>query len=311
MKHDIVTITLNPSIDVTLWVDGLDSDKANRVQKELRQAGGKGVNVARVTGEFGLHTRCVVVAGQDNAAELQNYLDSEQLICEMLRVDGAVRENLTLRYDTETVKINRQGPTLYSKMGAVLPAWIAERIRPDSVVVFAGSMPNGLTVGQYADMMLAAKNAGALVAVDTTALKLRDYARVSPWLIKPNIHELAELANVPCDTPEQTLATARMVREQTGIAHVLVSLGSEGLLYCGEGGEYRVKSPQVEVKSTVGAGDSLLAGFIVGYCKGLPFEDILRKAVACGSDCVRHDGTELATHQTIQELLPLVTVTPV
>lgn len=311
MKHDIVTITLNPSIDVTLWVDGLDSDKANRVQQELRQAGGKGVNVARVTGEFGLHTRCVVVAGRDNAEELQNYLDSEQLVCEMLRVDGAVRENLTLRCGDETVKINRSGPTLYSKMGAVLPAWIGERIRPESVAVFAGSLPNGVSVGQYADMMLAAKNAGALVAVDTTALKLWDYTRVSPWLIKPNIHELAELADTPCNTPEQTIATARMVREKTGIAHVLVSLGGKGLLYSGEGGEYLVESPCVEVKSTVGAGDSLLGGFIAGYCKGQPLTDILRMAVACGADCVRHDGTALATHRTMQELVEQVVVRPV
>ena len=128
MKRDIVTITLNPSIDVTLWVDGLDGDKVNRVQKERREAGGKGVNVARVTGDFGLHTCCIVVAGKDNADELHRYLDDEDLLCDMLRVDGAVRENLTLRCGSETVKINRQGPTLYSKMGAVLPAWLSERI---------------------------------------------------------------------------------------------------------------------------------------------------------------------------------------
>ena len=97
MKRDIVTITLNPSIDVTLWVDGLDDDKVNRVQKERREAGGKGVNVARVTGDFGIHTCCIVVAGKDNADELHRYLDDEDLLCDMLRVDGAVRENLTLR----------------------------------------------------------------------------------------------------------------------------------------------------------------------------------------------------------------------
>ena len=311
MKHDIVTITLNPSIDVTLWVDGLDGDRVNRVQKELRQAGGKGVNVARVTGDFGLHTRCVVVAGRDNAEELQSYLMDENLMCEILRVDGAVRENLTLRCDGETIKINRQGPELYSKMGTVLSAWLSERICTDSVVVFAGSLPSGISVRQYAEMMMAAKTAGARVAVDTTALKLADYVRVSPWLIKPNVYELAELADSPCDTPEQTLATARMVRERTGIAHVLVSMGSKGLLYCGEGGEYYVQNPAVEVKSTVGAGDSLLAGFIAGVCKELPLTDALRQAVACGSDCVRHDGTALATRRTMQELLSQVTVLPV
>ena len=311
MKRDIVTITLNPSIDVTLWVDGLDDDKVNRVQKERREAGGKGVNVARVTGDFGIHTCCIVVAGKDNADELHRYLDDEDLLCDMLRVDGAVRENLTLRCGGETVKINRQGPTLYSKMGAVLPAWLSERIGASSIAVFAGSMPGGLSVGQYGDMMLAAKKAGALVAVDTTALKLADYARISPWLIKPNIYELAQLADSPCDTPEQTLATARRVREVTGINHLLVSLGGDGLLYCGEGGEFRVSSPKVEVCSTVGAGDSLLAGFVTGYCKGQSLLDALRLAVACGSDAVRHDGTRLATRQTAHELLSGVTVTSV
>lgn len=296
MKHSIVTVTLNPSIDVTLWVDGLDNDRVNRVQDELRQAGGKGVNVARVTGKFGIRTRCIAVAGRDNATELQNYLSEEDLLCELLPVDGAVRENITLRCDNDTVKINRQGPTLYSKMGAVLPAWVESRLTADCIAVFAGSLPAGVSVGQYGDMMIAAKKVGARVAVDTDAFTLADYARVSPWLIKPNMHELAKLSGRPCDSPEQALATAREVREKTHIPHVLVSMGAFGLVYCGEAGEYFVKAPQVTAKSTVGAGDSLLAGFLVGVCKEKSLIDCLKLAVACGSDCVQQEGTALADH---------------
>ena len=304
MKHTIVTVTLNPSIDVTLWVDGLDDDRVNRVQDELRQAGGKGVNVARVTGKFGVRTRCIVMAGRENATELQNYLSSEDFLCELLPVDGAVRENLTLRCGTNTVKINRQGPTLCSKMGAVLPAWLEGRLDANCVAVFAGSLPAGISVGQYGDMMVAAKKVGARVAVDTDVFTLADYARVSPWLIKPNMHEMAKLSGLPCDTPAQALAAARAVREQTKITHVLVSMGAFGLVYCGEEGAFLVKAPQVKVKSTVGAGDSLLAGFLVGICKEKPLDECLSLAVACGSDCACQEGTLLADRQsalTLQE----------
>ncbi len=298
MKHTIVTVTLNPSIDVTLWVDGMDDDRVNRVQDELRQAGGKGVNVARVTGKFGVRTRCIVMAGRENATELQNYLSGEDFLCELLPVDGAVRENLTLRCADNTVKINRQGPTLCSKMGAVLPAWLESRLDANCIAVFAGSLPAGISVGQYSDMMIAAKKVGARVAVDTDVFSLADYARVSPWLIKPNMHEMAKLSGLPCHTPEQALAAARAVREQTKITHILVSMGAFGLVYCGDEGEFFVKAPKVEVKSTVGAGDSLLAGFLVGVCKEKPLGDCLRLSVACGSDCVRQEGTMLADHQS-------------
>ena len=170
MHRGIVTVTLNPSIDVTLWLDGLDPDRVNRVEDEARQAGGKGINVSRVVRSFGLDSLCLAVAGSDNSREFARFLEDDGLRYEMLHVEGAVRENLTLRTGGQTVKLNRRGPSMTTMMIGALMALIRSHVRPGDIVVFAGSLPEHVDIQDYAELILAVKNAGALVAVDSDEL---------------------------------------------------------------------------------------------------------------------------------------------
>ena len=270
--------------------------------------GGKGINVSRVVHSFGLETLCIAVAGEDNCREFAGYLEAESLRYEFIKVQGAVRENLTVRCDGQTVKLNRKGPSLSEMMIGALMALIHTRMRPGDIVVFAGSLPENVSVQDYVELILAVKKAGVLVAVDSDLLSLEDYRRISPWLIKPNIHELRHIVDVKGTTIDDVAASARLLRD-SGVENVLVSLGGNGLV-CIQGDRVvRAAVPRVEVKSTVGAGDSALAGFIVGHVKGYDLPECVRLAASCGTACAMRDGTLLATKETATALRDRVEVT--
>ena len=305
MRRNIITVTLNPSIDVTLWLDGMHPDKTNRVTGEAREVGGKGINVSRVVRSFGLENLCIAVAGEDNCREFAQYLEQGGLRYELLQVEGAVRENLTLRSGGQTVKCNRKGPSLSAMMIGALMALISGRMRPGDIVVFAGSLPENVTVQDFVELVLAVKNAGALVALDCDVLTKEDLHRISPWMIKPNIHELKHIVELQGTTITDVVDAARLLQGE-GVENVLVSLGGNGLV-CVTGEQVvRATVPQVEVKSTVGAGDSALAGFVVGTVKGNTFEECVRLAAACGTACTMQEGTAVATRESAGALLAQV-----
>ena len=308
VNRSIITITLNPSIDVTLWTDGISFDKANRVLSETREVGGKGINVSRVSHSFGLQTRCLTLTGKENCREFSGYLESEKLRYEPILIEGAVRENLTLRYDGNTAKVNRKGPSVSVMMIEALMSLIKSRVHPGDVVVFAGSLPQNISVNQYVELITAVKHIGVLVAVDNDMLSLDDYRRISPWLIKPNIHELKNIINFSGNSIDE-IADAALVLCKNGVENVLVSLGADGILFLSKGRAIRAAVPAVEVKSTVGAGDSVLAGFIIGFMKESSVEECVRLAAACGTASAMQEGTKLATRETVQVLLEQITIT--
>lgn len=292
-RKGIITVTLNPSVDVTLWLDGMHPDKANRVLRETREVGGKGINVSRVVRAFGLESLCVTVAGEDNSRELVSFLEADGLHYEPGAGGrcGARKPDPAHRW--ATIKINRKGPALSDMMFNALMALIRSRLHPGDIVVFAGSLPENVALQDYVELILAVRNAGALVALDSDLLSLEDYARIRPWAIKPNIHELKNIVPVDGTTITDVAAAALRLRE-VGVENVLVSLGGNGLLSVSEEGVLRAVVPPVEVKSTVGAGDSLLGGFVVGTVKEMPYAERVRLAAACGTASVMLDGTAVA-----------------
>ena len=219
MHRGIITVTLSPSIDVTLWLDGLRTDEANRVTDESRGVGGKGINVSRVVQSYGLDNLCLAVAGKDNHAEFCRYLEKDGLRYEVLQVEGVVRENLTLRYEEQTIKLNRKGLSMSTMMVGALMALIQSRMKPGDIVAFGGSLPENITPQDYLELILAVKNAGALVAVDTDLFTLEQYRRISPWLIKPNIHELRHVVEVPGTTITDVVSAARRLAD-AGVENV-------------------------------------------------------------------------------------------
>lgn len=307
MSSNIITVTLSPSIDVTLWVNALDRDAVNRVEHERREAGGKGINVSRVLSAFGVNNLCIALAGRENSKEFAEYLLQSHLDYDLVYVDGVVRENLTLRYDEETVKINRAGVELSTLEIAVLMQYIVRKVRPGDVVVFGGSLPRNMTSQDYAELIFSVKNAGAVVVIDSDFLSFEQYARLKPWLIKPNRHELAAIVPQTEDS-EQAIQAAAQKLVEAGVENVLVSMGEDGLMLVNADGITVARSPRVVVKSTVGAGDSALAGFLIGYTRGTVLEDCVRMAAACGTATVTCDGTGLGDAERVEQLLTQVKV---
>ncbi|MBE6757583.1 MAG: 1-phosphofructokinase family hexose kinase [Ruminococcaceae bacterium] len=305
--RNIISVTLNPSIDVTLWTDGLDYDATNRVLEETREAGGKGINVSRVVQSFGMPNLCLSVVGEDNSDEFAEYLEEESIHYELLKVQGAVRENLTLRHADCTIKINRKGPFLSVVMIGALMALIQSRMSEGDIVMFGGSLPENVAVSDYAELIMAVKQAGARVVIDSDLFTLEDYRRISPWLIKPNIHELRRILPVADNSDEAVLRAACQL-QRAGVENVLVSRGAEGIMCVNDRIAVKADSPEVEAKSTVGAGDSALAGFLIGTVKEYGVEECVRLASACGSACVMQDGTALATRDLAFSLLDGITV---
>ena len=162
-------------------------------------------------------------------------------------------------------------------------------------------------IQDYAELILAVKNAGALVAVDSDALKLEDYKMIRPWLIKPNIHEARHILEIKDDSPLAVAKAARKLRE-IGVENAMISMGGNGLLCASEEGVAHAATPPVEVKSTVGAGDSALAGFIVGFVKGWNLQECVRMAAACGTASAMQDGTAVASKDIAASLLDGVQV---
>ncbi len=306
MHRGIISVTLNPSIDVTLWLDGLRTDEANRVLQESREAGGKGINVSRTIQAFGLDNLCLAVAGRDNYREFSRFLEEDGLRYELLQVDGLVRENLTLRCAEQTLKFNRKGLSLSTMMIGALMALIQSRMKPGDIVIFAGSLPENITVQDYVELIMAVKNAGALVAVDSDLLTLEHYRRISPWLIKPNIHELNHIVEVKGPTITDVVDAAKQLRD-VGVENTLVSLGSKGMVCIGNG-VIRAEVPPVEVKSTVGAGDSAMAGYIIGFVRGQKQEECVRLAAACGTASAMQEGSAGATRETAGALVEQVQI---
>lgn len=196
-------------------------------------------------------------------------------------------------------------------MVGALMALIQSRMKPGDIVAFGGSLPENITPQDYLELILAVKNAGALVAVDTDLFTLEQYRRISPWLIKPNIHELRHVVEVPGTTITDVVSAARRLAD-AGVENVLVSLGGNGLVCVsrdtedGPGETIRAMVPKVEVKSTVGAGDSTLAGYIVGFVKGKSQLECCRLAAACGTASAMKDGTDVADKASAAALLPQI-----
>lgn len=307
MSRQIVTVTLSPSIDITLHVDGVDLDKTNRVLAERRDCGGKGINVSRMANLFGVNTTCLAVAGEENRLEFAEFLKKDGIRFDLLPIPGAIRENLTLRFGNQTIKLNREGPTLSRMMTAALMAMIRRWVRADDIVVFAGSLPADFALQDFSEIVLATKQAGAHVALDCCAVTPDMLRHIRPWLIKPNFHELCLLYPKAEQGFDGIVSAGKKLRED-GVENVLITLGGDGMLLFYEDGILRANAPTVEVASTVGAGDSSLAGFALGFVEQKSPSECLRLAAACGTATVMQEGTKLASHADALSLYEQVTV---
>jgi len=317
----IVTVTPNPSIDRTVTLPGeLVRGAVHRVGSVSSEPGGKGVNVARALTLAGLDVVAVLPAGEHDPilAELR----AINVKFHAVPVAGAVRTNLAItENDGTTTKINEPGATIAAADIAGLARVVIDRASSARWVVLSGSIPPGMSQSWYADMVAALRPLGCKVAVDTSdgplAALAADLERAAPDLIKPNSEELAGLAGVTAESLETALArgdaepvvTAARHLIDRGVGAVLATLGAAGAVLVDADGAWLATPPPISPRSTVGAGDSSLAGYVRAAVEGASAPQRLRMAVAYGSGAAALPGSALPSPAQLN--LDGVTVTSV
>jgi len=317
----IVTVTPNPSIDRTVTLPGeLVRGAVHRVGSVSSEPGGKGVNVARALTLAGLDVVAVLPAGEHDPilAELR----AINVKFHAVPVAGAVRTNLAItENDGTTTKINEPGATIAAADIAGLARAVIDRASSARWVVLSGSLPPGMSDGWYADMVAALRPLGCKVAVDTSdgplAALAADLERAAPNLIKPNSEELAGLAGVTAESLENAVArgdaepvvTAARHLIDRGVGAVLATLGAAGAVLVDADGAWLATPPPISPRSTVGAGDSSLAGYVRADVEGAVAPQRLRMAVAYGSGAAALPGSALPSPAQLN--LDGVTVTAV
>lgn len=293
----IYTVTCNPALDLAVRLDGLQIGGLNRTAGATLIAGGKGVNVSRVLGALGERNKALGFVAGGNGVMLESALQQMGVHTDFIRLpEGQTRINVKLYGEQET-ELNAPGPVVSHQQSEGLLKDLS-RLQEGDLLCLCGSLPPGMGVDSYARMLKAAQGVRAIV--DTTGEALLCALAEKPWLVKPNQDELAALVGRELPTLEDVIDAAQWLREQ-GAENVLVSMGKDGALLCAEGKRLYQPAPDGKVIGTVGAGDSLVAGFAAGWQRYGDRAQALRLGVACGSATACSEG--LADGEGVEQML--------
>lgn len=278
----IYTVTFNPSLDYIVSCDDFILGQTNRTTKEIIYPGGKGINVSIVLRNLGLDTTALGFLAGFTGGEIKRLILKEGIQNEMIEVNnGFSRINIKLRSSQES-ELNGMGPSIDEQSIKKLYQKL-DNLTSDDILVLAGSIPSSMPSNIYSDIMDYLKDKNMKIVVDATKDLLLNVIPYKPFLIKPNNHELGELFNVKLNTREEVVPYARKLLE-LGARNVLVSLAGEGAVLVDENGEvYSSKAPKGKVINSVGAGDSMVAGFLYGYKTFNNYNEAFKYGVCTGS----------------------------
>lgn len=303
----IYTITLNPALDRTMYVESFAPGRPTRIKREERYSGGKGVDVSRALREMGTANVALGFVGGFDGKEFEGRLMLEGLACSFTRIAGETRTNIVIQEDSSDVEtaLLALGPEV--RPDELMDfMFLLEKVPSMAAVVVSGSLPPGLTPEVYRRIIEIGNNRGARTVLDTAGEALRHSLAARPSVIKPNRHELSELAGRDLPDIRSTVEFCRTLHDR--VETVLVSLGPDGIVMSTPRRALCARPPAVKVKSTVGAGDCAVAGFVHGLSIGEAPADALRRAVAAGTAATLNAGTGLSRRADIESLLPQVTV---
>lgn len=296
----IYTVTFNPAIDYVVWLDRLEPGSINRARQELIQFGGKGINVSVVLGNLGVDNRALGFLAGFTGQAVEQGLAQMGVQTDFIHLEaGVTRINVKIKGGEET-ELNGRGPDIDPAALGQLFEKLDGLAGPD-VLVLAGSIPASLPSDVYEQIMARLDGKGVRVVVDAEGELLSKVLRYRPFLIKPNNLELGGIFGRELHTQEEIRACAAALQER-GARNVLVSMAGDGAILLDEqGGFHQVAAPQGTVRNSVGAGDSMVAGFLAGFLQSGSFEQALRMGAATGSATAFSDG--LATRETVEGLL--------
>ncbi|MBR4282820.1 MAG: hexose kinase [Clostridia bacterium] len=303
----LITVTLNPAIDVTLMCDQIDFDKVGRVHTEIREAGGKGVNVSRVAKKFGADGYCFALMGKENTPEYLNLLNDTAGEFISTEIDGRIRENLTIRSDEKCVKLNRMGAVASEDDLNTLFESIKKVLCANDLVAVSGSIPQGISEDMLTDFCLKIKDAGGKILLDTESIGIENIKKIKPFVIKPNLHEFAKLIGVAILSPTKINEEMQNLYN-AGVENILLTMGDKGMKALCQGEIFDVGGVKVDVKSNVCAGDSTLAGFAIGNIRKMDIADCVKLSSACGTATVMCEGSGVCDEASAMEIMEKISL---
>lgn len=303
----IYTVTLNPALDKTAVVLHMALDGVNRISSLRWDPGGKGINVSKVIQALGGQSVAVALLAGQCGRQIAEACTGLGLTCDLTFTEGETRTNLKIVDPAAHTNTDINEPGIQAE-DAVLSGMLSKllcRLVPGDIVVLSGSLPQGAAPTLYQSWTEACRSAGAKVFLDADGASLRHALDAEPQLVKPNRHELARLVGRALETLEETAAAGRdLLKGDT--EKVVVSLGAEGALFLTPDVSLWAHGLQVEVGSTVGAGDAMVAALALCEERGLDLEQTARLAVAASAANVMCSGTQAAEREAVLALVPQV-----
>lgn len=286
-----ITLTLNPAFDVHCSAETFAAERESIAVISQRIAAGKGINISRAMQKNGTDNVALAILGQDNAAEFRAQLQEDGItLCE-IPVPGRIRENITLHVPGQKeTRLSFVGFAADDALLAQVGEALGKLAEPGDLVTMTGRLAAGMSVAAVKQLLQELSERGVRIVIDSKSFSLGDMLACSPYLIKPNEEEISEYLGREVRSFAEVTEQAKVLYEK-GIANVMVSLGEQGaLLVCGEG-VFTAVPPEITPVSTVGAGDSAIAGFLAAAGSGASAEDCLREAVAYGTAACLTEGT--------------------
>ncbi|NLC66376.1 MAG: 1-phosphofructokinase [Clostridium sp.] len=302
----IITITLNPAIDKTIELLDFRPGQVNRIQKARQDIGGKGINVSKALGSLDLTSTALGFLGGVYKEEFKEKLKQYNIKDFLTLIEDETRVNIKIvdLESKEVTDINDLGPTISETEINNFLMKFENKVRKEDIVVISGSLPRGIDIDFYKILISKAKASGAFIIFDADGSALREGLKAEPHIIKPNIHELEGLAGMKLKSDYEIIKCCKEIIK-TGVEKIIVSLGEKGSILVDKDKAYKVSGQKVEVKSTVGAGDSMVAAIAYGLNKGLDDKEILCLAQAMGVASVKREGTRAPKSTHIKNQLKI------
>lgn len=293
----IYTITLNPAFDIHAYTKKLVIDSENCIELISKDAGGKGVNISSALDSANIENKAFIVLGKENSTEFKANLNLKNTY--FIEVDGRIRENLTIHTDNKETRISYKGfhltDNILNEIRNILD------IKTNDIVTFTGSIPEGITKKATIDFLLELKKCGANLVIDSKSITLQDLYLIQPWLIKPNEEEISAYFGENINETTKAMEYAIKIKDR-GIDNVIISMGSKGAVLASSEGEFLLTPPLINAVSTIGAGDSMVAGFIYGESKKLKKIESFKYGISFGTAACLTQGTNPPSFEDIQSI---------
>ena len=287
----IYTVTLNPALDRTVYVEKLIKYESIRVIREEHYAGGKGIDVSRVIKKLGGQSIALGFLGGYAGMEMEGRLLNEGIACNFVWTKSETRVNVIIHSleDGGEYRLNFRGPEIRPQEVAELVQKCRSLKPKPTFVVISGSVPEGVDPIIYEQLIITFESQGAKVILDTYGEPLKKGLLATPFMVKPNLVELSEFCGKKLSSIKEIIKAAKELLKFVDV--VTVSMGSDGLIGVTKESSYHAIPPRVEAKSTVGAGDSAVAAMVLALERGMPFEEVIRRGAAAGTASTLTDGT--------------------